>query len=215
MNFMILWFLFNTQSWMLPIWLSVVSVHARVLSKFCQKEKQEQAKSGYPLLHCCQYNESINCSLSAPWLIDDDDWMDQWIYNMFQDSAPPSGVINHLQSASFVQGSMPCGSFSLALVWFMLIRFQPLTAFTSLLCYSDLWPLSRGHCCHLAARLRHLNPAGGKPDTCSKHVTHVSPTPPFRGPSSRYAKRCRWPRCRAPALMQMSSDLSQSVDIRE
>lgn len=93
-------------------------------------------------------------------------------------------VPHHLESSiAFNQHSLCSGachlvSLSLALVWFMLIRFRPLTGITSLLCYSDLWPLSRGHSCHLAATLHHLNRAGGKPSTCSKHVTHVSPTPP-------------------------------------
>lgn len=57
---------------------------------------------------------------------------------MFHDGDPASGVINHVQSASFVQCSITCGFFSLALVWFTLIRFQSSTGFTSLMSYSDL-----------------------------------------------------------------------------
>lgn len=52
----------------------------------------------------------------------------------------PSHMFHHVQSVSFVQCSMACGCFSLALVWFMLIRFQLSTGFTSLMCYSDLCP---------------------------------------------------------------------------
>lgn len=57
-----------------------------------------------------------------------------------------------------------------------------------------LWPLSRGHSCHLAATLHHLNPAGGKPSTCSKHVTRL-PYPAFP-PAEQ-------PLCKAPPVAML------------
>lgn len=99
---------------------------------------------------------------------------------MFHVVAPLPGAINHVQSASFVQCNMACGFFSLALVWFMLIRFQPSTGSTSLMWYSDLWPLSRGHSCHLAASLHHLNLLAGS-QVLALSMWHMSSLPRLPG----------------------------------